>query len=60
MRAISTILAVTIMVVLASSGAAAKSAVSRAQSKYVHQTPTAERTKLATPSPVAKAATSPR
>ncbi len=63
MRGVSIILAVTIMAVLAPSGAAAKSAVSRAQSKYTHQTPAAERTKLATPtattSPVAKAATRP-
>jgi hypothetical protein len=64
MRGVSIILAVTIITVLAPSGAAAKSAVSRAQSKYAHQLPAAERTKLATPtattSPVAKVATSPR
>ena len=60
MRAMSRILTLAVMAMLASSGATAKSAVSRAQTKYVHQTPAAERTKIATPSPVAKAATSPR
>jgi len=63
MRGVSLIAAVTVIAALASSVAAAKSAVSRAESKYAHQL-AGVRAKLpaptATTSSIAKVATSPR
>ena len=65
MRSASTILAVTILAVLSSAApAVAKSAVSRAHSKYAHVALATERAQVAAPTatttPIAKAATSPR
>jgi len=60
MRVVSLVIAVTIVAALAPSGAAAKSAVSRAESKYAHQL-AGERAKLPAPtaatSSIAKVAT---
>jgi len=49
MRRVSPILAAAIIVALSPSAAGAKSAVSRAQSKYAHEVLAAARTKQATP-----------